>query len=82
MDYKIPSATFDVFVDDELRATFDAHSRGEARRIAGERIPEIRSVAYQGRVRMPVRDHEHAPAAGNISVCVFCQERITDKEQS
>ena len=82
MSYKIPSATFDVFVDDELRTTFDARSRGEARSIAGERIPELRSVAYQGRTKITVRDHEHAPAAGNISVCVFCQERITDKETS
>lgn len=72
-----PTAVFDVFVDDELRATFEAESRGEAGRIAGNKVPETRSVAYQGRVRIVPRDHAHAPAAGNTSVCVFCQTRLS-----
>lgn len=75
-DYRTTTAVFDLLVDGEMRATVEAESRGEARRLFGEQVPETRSVAYQGRVEVRVREHEHAPAAGNISVCVFCQARL------
>lgn len=79
--YTYPTAVFDLIVDGELKDTVEAPSRGDANRMFGERKPEYNTLAYQGRVKVPVREHEHAPAAGNIGVCVFCQTRLTtDKE--
>jgi hypothetical protein len=75
-NYITPTAVFDVLVDDEVQGTFEAPSRGEAHRMAGEAMPGISSLAFQNRVKLVVRDHDHWPAAGNTSVCVFCQVRI------
>lgn len=78
-DFITPFAIFDLIVDGEIKATVDAPSRGEAGRMLYAKAPEYASVFYQRRAQVVVREHEHAPAAGNTSVCVFCQTRL-DKE--
>jgi hypothetical protein len=72
----IPTATFDLYVDGELKHTLVADSRGEASRMFTQQCPQYRGVAYAHRTRIVVHEHEHEPAAGNMSVCVFCQARI------
>lgn len=72
----IPTAVFDLFVDGDLKGTIEADSRGEASRMFTAQFPQFRGVAFGHRTQIKVREHEHEPAAGNMSVCVFCQERI------
>ena len=71
-----PTAIFDLFVDDELKDTVEADSRGEAGRLLKDRNPDHTGLHMQGRVQIKVREHEHEPAAGNMSKCVFCQVDI------
>src|SRR5262245_14423702 len=73
-------ATFDLLDESgTIIDTVDAESRGDARRTFAQRNPETRSV--RNRSRVVVREHEHEPAAGNMSVCVFCQARIPETTQ-
>jgi len=72
----VPTAVFDLIVDGELQDTVEAPSRSDAHRMFAERKPEYSTLAYQGRVKVPAREHGHWPAAGCIGVCVFCQVPI------
>jgi hypothetical protein len=74
--YITPTAVFDLYLDDSLIYNVEAESRAEANRLFTEAVEGYNTLAFQGRWRIDVREHEHEPSAGNISVCVFCQARI------
>jgi hypothetical protein len=73
--YTTPTAVFDLFVDDELRDTVEADCRADANRQLGDRNEELRSIRFQGRTRITVREHECASGA-MAYICCFCQAQL------
>jgi hypothetical protein len=75
MTYQTPTAEFDLFVDGEWRAGFEAESRADARRMAVEEFPQINTIRYQGRTELRVHEHECSPGA-MAYICCFCQAQL------
>jgi hypothetical protein len=71
--YQVQVADFAVIVDGERVGVVEATGRADAWQLAAERFPYISTLPYQGRVALPVLEHECQSSAGNTSVCVFCQ---------
>ena len=76
--YKTPTAVFDLFVDGEWNGSFEAESRNDARRMAIGFMPQIKSIRYQGRTELRVREHVCSPGA-MAYICCFCQAQLPSK---